>query len=109
MSAFIFRGLVSFCFGFINIYFADSITFWRSTALIFSEIYSVTFSLLSFFIPIVKEVMSATEILSSALSKNRLVKMRNQVMIIQRDMTAKVGFTERINPERIRPLSAPSP
>ncbi len=109
ISSFHLRGLVAFCFGLIKIYFADSITFWRSTAFIFSEIYSATFSLLSFFTPIVKEVISATEILSSALSKNRLVNNRNQTIIIHSAITAKVGFTERIKPESTSPLRAQSP
>ncbi len=108
-KAFQFSGLCSFCFGLIKIYFVDSMTFARSIADIFSERYSATFSLLSFFIPIVNDVISVSDTLSSELSKKRLVKKRNPEIIIQSITTANVGFTERINHESTSPERDQSP
>lgn len=95
-------------FGFRKIYFVFCIIWGRSTACIFSVRYSVTFSLLSFFTAIVKETISLTSRLSSALSKNRTVKNKSHTMMIQRNITATVGLIARIIPDRRSHVSDPS-
>lgn len=103
------RGFVVFCRGLRNIYFVVCSIFSRSTALIFSERYSFTFSLLIFVTPTVNAVMSESAILSLALSKKRIVKIRKLTMTTERNMTANVGLIERTKPEMMSPQSDPAP
>ena len=100
---------VSFWWGLRNIYLVLSNIFGRSIALIFSDRYSRIFSVFSLRIPIVKDVISERETLSTALSKNRTVKPRNPMMTSPSIMTANVGFILSINPDRVSPKSDPMP
>ena len=102
-------GFVSFCRGLRNTYFAVSRTFGRSTVFIFSERYSITFSLLSFLIPTVNDVISESETLSFALSKNLVVNTRNRITTIPRTNTANVAPVERTTHDTMSPRSEPIP
>lgn len=75
----------------------------------FSVRYSRTFSVFIRLTATVNDTISLGFGLTSALSKNRLVKSKNDVMIIPRLITAKVGLIDKIIPAVMSPTREPSP
>lgn len=107
-----FHGIFShstFCFGFIMRYFAPSSTFWISVFFTVSTRYSFTFSVFHFCTDTRKLSISWSVIESSELSKNRVVKIRNPVMMIPSTMTANPGDTLSTTHERTSHVSDPIP
>ena len=97
-----FHGIFSeifFCFGLIMRYLAPSRTLWRSTFCIVSTIYSFTCSLFQRWIEIRKLLISSIDTVSTELSKYRMVKIKNPVIINPRMIMANPGLRLKITHE----------
>ena len=108
-KSFLSSGVVSFCGGFINIYFVVEMTLSRSIADILWVRYSFTFSVLSLLTPTVNVFISSRDTLSEVLSKNRYVNARKPAIISPRNNIARVGLVESTIPDTMSQVRDPIP